>query len=107
MPGSETLTRSPWLRDLEQAGADKAVHFLLFAVLAALLGRRTATTGLGAPLSVAVLLATLYGAGTEALQAVVPGRSAEWADLLADGVGALAGSTFLWWLRRRSKAPLW
>lgn len=105
VPGSAAPSSRAWLRALEQAGADKAVHFLLFGVLAALLGRWRSSGGFGAPLLVAVLAATVYGALTEALQAVVPGRSPEWIDLVADGVGALAGVVFLRWLRRRSPEP--
>ena len=40
-----------------------------------------------------ILLAVLtYGTTMEALQAWVPGRSADWGDLLANTVGTLAGA---------------
>lgn len=51
----------------------------------------------------------IYGAGIEVLQLGVPSRSAEWADLLADTAGLLAGAYIArrwaadWclWLERR------
>lgn len=107
LPGSETPTEVPWLRALERAGEDKVVHFALFAVLAALLGRWGRSAGFARPLLLAVLLATAYGAGTEALQTVVPGRSAEWLDLVADGVGALAGAVAIGRFGGRSVPAVW
>ncbi|MGJ7546055.1 VanZ family protein [Variovorax sp. LT1R16] len=67
-------------------GWDKGNHMLGFAVLA-MLGHaawpgRTWTVLLG-------LLA--YGGLIEVLQSFTPDRLAEWADLLADGVGLLVG----------------
>jgi VanZ family protein len=51
----------------------------------------------------AVLLALLaFGGAIELLQLLVPQRSAEWADLLADGLGIVVGALLaLGWLRRR------
>ncbi len=68
-------------------GWDKTNHLLGFAVLA-LLGcwaypRRTAAVLLG-------LLA--YGGLIEILQFMTPHRYAEWADLLADGLGIVIGA---------------
>lgn len=70
-------------------GWDKLNHLLAFGSLAfcghwSLAGRRARRLGL--PL---VLLA--YGGLIEILQLQVPGRSGEWADLLADGLGITAG----------------
>ena len=63
-------------------GWDKLNHFAAFAALAvvAALGYARAT--------LAVALGLLgYGALIELLQALTPSRSADWADLLADGLG--------------------
>lgn len=63
-------------------GWDKLNHFTAFAALAvvAALGyaRATVAVGLG-------LLG--YGGLIELLQSLTPSRTAEWADLLADGLG--------------------
>ena len=49
----------------------------------------------------ALLLALLaYGGAIELLQTLVPGRSGEWPDLLADALGLLLGSLATWALRR-------
>lgn len=76
-------------------GWDKTNHVLAFAVLA-VLGRlsypgRTAAVLLG-------LLA--YGGAIEVLQALTPYRTADFRDLLADGVGLLLG----WQLMRLWRA---
>lgn len=51
----------------------------------------------------AVASATLVGGLLEVWQAFLPHRSAEWADLLADGVGALLAGTLYWALFRRGE----
>ena len=76
-------------------GWDKLNHLSAFATLA-LLGRLAWPRH-----SFAVLLALLaYGAAIEVLQGLVPGRSGEWPDLLADALGLLLGSLASWALRR-------
>jgi len=50
------------------------------------------------------VMLTLYGGVTELIQRYVPGRSATLGDLLADGVGVLAGvGLALWYLRKREQ----
>lgn len=74
-PGPEGIT-----------GFDKLAHFLAFAALAAPLSWRYPH------LWRTVALVTLaYGGLIEIIQPLT-GRGAEWADLLADGAGALAGA---------------
>ena len=46
--------------------------------------------------ALAVLITVVYGASDEIHQMFVPGRSAEWRDLLADVVGALIGTIGCW-----------
>ena len=82
-------------------GADKVVHAVLFALLAA-----TARLRFGAvrPVLVAVLA---YAALSEVVQAVVlSGRSGDALDLVADGAGAAAGwvAAGSWPGRRRGAA---
>jgi VanZ family protein len=77
IPASGTMPAVPHI--------DKLVHALAFALLAWL--------GLRAQLgSHAALLAGLlvFGAAIELAQSFTPTRQAEWADLVADGLGALA-----------------
>jgi VanZ family protein len=79
-------------------GWDKLNHFSAFStltVLGALAWRRT-------PWRVALGLLA-YGGLIELLQTQVPGRAADWADLLADGIGILLGLAFLAALRRFSR----
>jgi len=63
-------------------GWDKANHLLAFATL--FLVARRAWPGRGLQLAGALLV---YGGLIEILQMQVPGRSGEWPDLLADGLG--------------------
>ena len=67
-------------------GSDKVVHFLIFAVLAAL-GRR-------ARLPVLPLVAALvvYAVGSELVQSLEPHRDGTPTDALADVLGVAAGS---------------
>jgi VanZ family protein len=70
------------------AGGDKLVHFLAFAVLAMPMAyaRRL-------PLFLIILAGVAYGGLIELIQPYV-GRSGEWGDLLADGLGAFLGAWF-------------
>lgn len=72
-------------------GWDKLNHVLAFAgpcfaglVARAGRGRRSALAIMGGLL--------LWGGSLEALQSLLPPRSAEWLDLLADAVGIAAGA---------------
>lgn len=91
------LSLLPLGPDAPTTGWDKTNHMLAFATLAVLgclayPGRITAT-----------LLALLaYGALIEILQSFTDYRSAEWADLLADALGLLAG----WGLLRLARAAV-
>lgn len=69
-------------RAVSVPGADKLVHALLFAALALLAPPfRLALPGLAA-----------YAVATELLQGLVPGRSPDALDLIADLVGLAAGA---------------
>jgi hypothetical protein len=77
--------------------ADKFVHTTMYGVLGALCwfgARGTLPPGRGwaAQVAVAVLLATLYGITDEAHQSLVPGRTPDVYDVIADAGGGLLGA---------------
>lgn len=76
-------------------GVDKLAHFLAFAVLAMPMAyaRRL-------PLWQIVLAGVAYGGLIELIQPHV-GRSAEWGDLLADGLGVVSGALVAAMMARR------
>jgi VanZ family protein len=80
--------------------SDKILHGLEYTVLAVLI-TRALSGGLprrirGVVLIAAVLMTIAYGASDELHQSFVPGRSADWVDVLADSGGALAGVAACW-----------
>lgn len=83
-------------------GADKVFHALAYGVLALLIAYALEARRARAS-AIAVLVATVYGATDEAHQALVPGRSPDVLDLVADAVGAtlFVGARWLW----RARAP--
>ncbi len=84
---------------------DKVEHFGAFGVLGWLLARALASSGVGRTRAalLAVLISTLYGGSDEYHQRYTPGRSSDWADLAADGLGASAAAA-LWAQTRRRRA---
>jgi hypothetical protein len=78
--------------------ADKLVHVAIYGLLAALGARgllRGWGMGSGRVLAVAAAASTLYGLTDELHQWFVPGRNADWRDVVADGVGALLGAALI------------
>jgi VanZ family protein len=73
-------------------GWDKSNHLLAFAVLAGL-ADRVATHAGGRWVSriSAWVLVLAYGGLIELVQSQIPGRAAEWNDLLADAAGVVVG----------------
>jgi VanZ family protein len=75
--------------------ADKVVHLFLFFVMSFLL-RAGISARTGCNLARATLITILacitYGGIIEILQGALFHRGAEWLDLLADTIGAIAGS---------------
>ncbi len=69
--------------------ADKIDHLLAFVALG-LAASFTGRPGLRRTLAVAAGL-LLYGGFIELVQTQLPTRQGDWADMLADGVGAAAG----------------
>jgi VanZ family protein len=78
------------------AHQDKLVHGLAYAVMGALF-HRALNISLpprfqGLTVTLAVVLATLYGLSDEFHQSFVPGRTAAAGDLAADSLGGLVGA---------------
>lgn len=88
-PGNDGPPGLELIAVLAAAGGDKVFHTLVFAPLGWLLGRAAAAGGTGP--QVPLGLGIGYGAFTEVVQAFVPGRAADGLDLLADGLGVVAG----------------
>ena len=88
-------------------------HGLGYGFLAALLLRALAAARweavTGRTALFAAVLATLYGATDELHQWFVPGRTAQWSDLVADAAGAavVCGAAWMWRVRaaRRESWP--
>lgn len=76
------------------AGWDKLVHLGVYAVLAVSIGMASRLRGGGALLA-GFAGAVLVGAVDEWNQMQLPGRAAEWGDLLADASGAALGCAAL------------
>ena len=92
------LALMPATPDVPGTGWDKSNHVAAFLVLT-VLGCAAYPGRLGAIVAGAVL----YGALIEVLQSFTEYRSGDWADLIADAVGVLAGRALfaLTRLRRR------
>jgi VanZ family protein len=72
---------------------DKAAHFSMYCVLAALLTQHLSeVTRPWRAAIIAIAIATVYGAVDEWHQQFIPGRSIEFADWVADSLGAVTGA---------------
>ena len=75
---------------------DKGIHFVEFGVLgwlcAAASSRTWPTASAWRTAAFAVFVSVLWGLADEVHQALVPGRSAELGDLVADLLGSVAGA---------------
>ena len=81
---------------------EKSAHTLEYAILAALLLRALSNRAGGhwRAFRVAVFLAWFYALTDEFHQRYVPGRTADWSDILVDWLGAVAGAGL--WLHART-----
>jgi VanZ family protein len=82
--------------------ADKVWHMMAFGALAALLSRvlRHFRCPLEQAIAVAALVSAALGALLELLQSLTPYRSADFADLAADALGAVLAYVVLRWLAK-------
>lgn len=91
------LSAVPYRSESENIpGADKAVHFVEYAVLGFLVARALRITAPERPrrrsFAIAAGLAAAYGLTDEVHQLFVPDRAFEWGDLAADAAGAALGA---------------
>ena len=77
--------------DLHVAGADKVVHFSLYAILGALVARALLTPRTRIGLLAALAWMTVFGMLDEVHQYWIPGRETSVADWGADILGATVG----------------
>ncbi len=97
--------------DVEPAGwmfphLDKLVHMVLFGAMAWLLLiplRLSLRQSVFVAALLSFSLATLYGGWMEYLQSSLPHRDGNWADVLANAIGA---ATVLFLLRKTTRTPL-
>jgi VanZ family protein len=97
------LAIAPAPPDGVDLGWDKANHLLAFSALTV-----AACFGFpGTPRRVAGIAAAqlAFGALIELVQASIPGRDAEWSDLLADSVGIAVGCLVASWTLRSLLVP--
>ena len=83
---------------------EKTAHALEFAILAALV-RRALGSAESRPRRTfgwAILIAWLYALSDEYHQSFVPGRAADWSDILFDWLGAVLG-VWLWQFTRTAR----
>lgn len=86
--------------------ADKLGHALLFGLMAWFACGSFETLGLRRRGALAALSAAAYGVVLDLLQTLVPGRSADALDMMADTVGALGGAIMAILIRTpRAGAP--
>jgi VanZ family protein len=69
---------------------DKPVHFVIYAVLGALVWWGIAPAGAAAAVALTFTVGALYGASDELHQLAVPGRTADISDWVADAAGIAA-----------------
>ena len=73
--------------------SDKAIHFLIYAILAFLFYRSFKKSGVRKYILIlSFVFATIYGISDEFHQSYVPGRVASIGDIFADSFGALVGT---------------
>jgi hypothetical protein len=94
--------QQPYAVNLIRPPIDKLAHLVLFASIATLLWIAAGARRVLIVLGIAVLLGML----DESIQWFSSGRSAEWLDLAADGIGACLGVLFCRQITRRWGLPI-
>lgn len=98
---SSIQVQAPFVREFPLR--DKGVHFVEFALLGFLIGHAALRTwphkGAFRAVAVGALIAMGWGLLDELHQSLVPGRTAELLDFVADVLGATAGAAaqLAWW----------
>ncbi len=88
-----TMKASDEMPKIEIPYMDKIVHFGIFGVLGFLITYEKRHDDWPT-----LLLCAVFGATIEVIQLFLPWRSFEWADMIADTLGALAGILAAKWL---------
>lgn len=78
------------------SGLDKIQHFIAYGILAFLLAKAIYRRYSWSSMVVIVLTIILFGVCDELYQATIPNRSSSISDVIADGVGAIAGFLVAW-----------
>ncbi len=90
--------------DVGVKSTDKLVHLLLYAVLGALATRALWSSDRPTRLVILVTVAvSIFGAVDEMHQLLVPGRSGDLPDWLADTIGGMTGAVLFTAIGRRSE----
>ncbi len=86
-------------------GADKPVHAALYLLLALGLIRAARASAWSRRTTIAwgLIVPIGYGAFLEAVQSLLPYRSAEWADVVANALGTALGVMLGMWYSTRSR----
>ena len=93
--------------------ADKIVHFTFYLVFTiagslSLRERTSGSLGLGKTLTIVLIFAILYGILMEVLQyTLTKDRMAEFADVLANALGAFAGIGLIRWIFSKKNPLKW
>jgi len=90
--------------------ADKVAHFVEYLILGLLVAVAFHREGRSKPLVTAIIVCCAFGILDELHQALVPGRTADIFDILADFLGSVAGTYLCAWIkgtfpRRASQEP--
>lgn len=86
---------------------DKFGHFGVYLILGFLISRALCSGQVQnfqrKIMIAAIIIGSLYGASDEVHQLFVPGRSAEFADWLADTIGVFAAQLLSWWYAKKAR----
>jgi VanZ family protein len=100
MAGIYFVSSIPDVGPLPGDVSDKSAHTLAYAGLAVVvlyaLARGQAAAATIGRAALAFVIASAYGMTDEWHQSFVPGRTADWADVRADAVGAALGALLAW-----------
>ncbi len=103
-PSLPVLSFLPWHSGLVEQPSmlDKFIHAFLFLVQTVLFARPGALPT-GRSVAGAVLASGILSVATEAMQAPIPTRSADWGDLIANFCGVFLGVSWVLFRARRGR----
>ncbi|MDY0133258.1 MAG: VanZ family protein [Desulforegulaceae bacterium] len=83
-------------------GMDKLVHFVFYLVLAVLFFYSEIFKKFRAEFLIILFCSSFFGVFIECIQAIIPWRSFELKDMIANFLGALSGLTGIFYLKKDS-----